>query len=77
MPNLLTRLERLERQVVRVNPIRIVRRIIGCEDGRPVPWEPTTARCGHDSITRLPEETPEAFEARALSHFPNDRLIIG
>ena len=76
MRDVLKRLERLEQTATRREPLRIVRQIIGIENGKPAPWNPAWARCDGATITRG-DESPEAFEARALDHFAGNRLIIG
>lgn len=81
MRDLKHRLERLERdtrQAVRGMP-QILVCLYGAKDGNAEPWEPTWARCERlgdaQRITRERGESPEAFEARARSAFP-DRLVL-
>lgn len=66
------RLEQLEARAPSREPLRIVRQII--EPNKP--WNPAIAECGGEAINREPEETAEAFEARALSQLKGSRVII-
>lgn len=70
--DVMRRLEQLEARTTRAKSWRFVHQII-----RPgVAWNPAIAECEGEAISREPEETAEAFEARALSHFKGSRVII-
>ena len=78
MRDLWKRLEALEARGEQREPLRVVRQIIGCRDGQALPWNPTRAKCRGETIARDADETPEAFQTRALAHFTGpDRVIIG
>jgi hypothetical protein len=82
MRELLKRLDRLEGATMARNrePIRIIRQIIepGGGAGGAMPWNPTRAECGGQVIERQRDETPEAFQDRAVGAFPGmGRIIIG
>lgn len=78
MRELLKRLDRLEQATPKkAKQWRIIRPMVGAQDGRPAPWRPEWARCDGQSITRANDESPEAFEARALAHFTGNRIVIG
>ena len=78
MRELLKRLDRLEQATPKnTKPRRIIRPLIGARDGKPAPWRPEWARCDGQSISRANDETPEAFEARALARFTGNRIVIG
>ena len=80
MRELVKRLDRLETAGSNtLEPIRIIHQIIGAENGRPTPWRPNWARCGDERLTRHDSESSDAFEARALAHFADERarIVIG
>jgi hypothetical protein len=74
------RLERLEQATKPAHSIdRCVITLIGAKDGRALPWNPTWAQTqnGKQATTRRPEETAEAFEARANAELSGFLIMIG
>lgn len=78
------RLERLERNAMNVPPapFRATILLIGARDGKAEPWDPRWAEGGdysgeRERIQRQPDESPEAFEARARAQFPAGLLLMG
>ena len=69
--DLLRRIEKLEA----TNPVTTERKrvsvhFVAAKDGKPVNEIPGSARSpGAEAIVRSPNETTEAFEARAFEHF--------
>lgn len=72
MRNLLKRLEDLERVTLTRKPPRIIRHIVSPGGQQ----RADVARCDGATIKRDAAESVEAFEARALSHFTGQRIII-
>lgn len=80
MRDALKRLERLEQMHAPKSGIdRVVIQLIGAKEGRALPWNPTWAQTqkGDQAATRLPDETAEAFEARANAELRGFMVMIG
>jgi hypothetical protein len=69
-------MRRLEQLEARTAPPRVALRIVRQIIEPNKPWNPAHAECAGEAINREPEETAEAFEARALSQLKGSRVII-
>ena len=80
MRELIKRLERLETRQHQPEPLRAIWRVISpLPGGGAAPYDPKFARApqsGLSQIARMDDETPEAFEARALACFPSGRIVM-